>query len=98
MTDTGGPAFPTQELPQPQLQDGTWAQNWFPLDEGMTLLDKFADSALRGAISNQKLMDNVDALVETGGSPTGFEVVSRLSYNYAQAMIAEKRRLEKEDG
>ena len=85
MTNTGGPAFPTQEMPQPEKQDGTWDQDWQPLQEGMTLLDWFAGQAMQGMLS---FYGNED---ERANYPD----LAALSYAAAEEMIAEKQRREK---
>lgn len=86
-TDTGGPAFPTQEMPQPENQDGRWNQEWNPLDEGATLLDYFAGQALAALPhvleARERRYDSI-------------KVLSADAYTVARSMIAEKRRLENE--
>ena len=41
------PAFPTQESPQPQNDDGLWNQEWKPLQHGLTKREWFAGLAMQ---------------------------------------------------
>ena len=80
--DDGGQAFPD---PAP-CDDGA---------QGMTLLDYFAGKALAGILASPAY---VEAMLEyarqaRGGKVAG-EILSNACYDYAAAMIAEKRRRE----
>ena len=81
MTDTGGPYYP--EL--------------YPTDEVVqvaTLLDHFAGLFAQSIISDDS---NVRQLVDVAKVKdlSNEKAVSMLAYEFAQAMITEKRRLEK---
>jgi hypothetical protein len=81
ITDTGGPAFPQHWHPE---------MGWAPeqLDQGMTILDEFAKAAMQGELACQSEADGVYA------ESAGFDVLAIRCYKIAQAMLAEKRRLE----
>ena len=97
-TDTGGPAYPRQADWQFQ---GTPDEKMVEAGaEGMTLLDWFAGQALTAKLDGRVklLVERIrvgDDFVLPGDDVAGTELVARNCYIYAQAMLAEKRRLEK---
>ena len=80
-TDDGGPAFPV----------GHWQDD--ESKNGMSLQDYFAGQALAGMLGNEK---SFEAIIETARAGQDYTtlVMAQVAYNRAQAMIAEKRRLE----
>ncbi len=77
--DTGGFAFARQGS-RVDFGDG-----WIPSQDGMTLLDYFAAKAMTGMI------DYAGTHIGTDGA---HERLARRCYEIAQAMLAEKRRIE----
>ena len=78
--DTGGPAFPRQPTWHP---DG---RPWTTEQDGITARDYFAGLMLNGIAINDAM--RVDSNV--------YKAAAKIAYEQAQAMIAEKRRLEEE--
>ena len=76
--DNGGPAYPMPSGPEPRHNETTH------YNEGMTLLDHFAGLAMQAMASFGTTEDIAKAAKE----------YAEASYTLAEAMIAEKRRLE----
>jgi len=74
ITNTGGPAFPTEN----EHQSGN--QLWHY--EGMTLRDYFAAKAMQGLLANPKLQDQI---LKEGGAFGGW--VEHSAYGWADAML-----------
>lgn len=83
MADNGGPAFPQADNEQAHT------------NPGMTMLDWFAGQALN-AFLPVALREN--AFLGAGEGRTLPKWLASDAYDYAVAMIAEKRRREAEDG
>jgi hypothetical protein len=84
-SDDGGEAFPC-----PGTCDGSMG----PHNEGMKLRDWFAGMAMQGLIQSTDVLDLAQKLVERGYGDTVRQLLSEKAYEYANAMIAEKRRSE----
>lgn len=90
--DTGGLAYPRENYrsDSDELSVG---------QSGITLLDYFAGQALAGLISSLSTIESMEKLtdeIDKAGIPRDRVewLLSKRSYGYATAMIAEKRRLE----
>lgn len=82
-TDTGGPAFPSQEMSQ--------SVACAPLQQGMTLRDAFAKDIMAAI-----LWPFAEVSVSEGHSRVVVDPArcARIAYEAADALIAEKRRSE----
>lgn len=81
--EDGGAAFPFQ------FESLAGAKGWHE-SSGMTLRDYFAGRALTGLVGNQ---EQIDAFVgRTEGAAGVPKLVARLSYMYADAMLAERSK------
>jgi len=89
--DTGGPAFPT-----PALIDHETGEVAIDSVPGMTLLDLFAGKALSPCIAalDELSSDGLESVLKKNGCATTHQLCSKAAYEYADAMIAEKRRRE----
>jgi hypothetical protein len=82
--DAGGSAFP--------IEGG--ADSGLHPDPGMTLRDKFAESAMNGIVSSIISGDNYDRLraVANGRGLTLSQWIARDAYKQADAMIVERQK------
>ena len=100
MTDTGGPAFP--KIIHGELKRGDasgfgtthYQTMFFENSGGMTLLDWFAGQAMKAILSTEA---SVLALAR-GKLANPAKFVAETAYDQAEAMIAEKRKRENEQG
>lgn len=81
MKDDGGPAFPVHSN--------------VAIKKGMSVLDVFAAGAMQGQIAG--LYSSLEATKDflqkaTHAGRTTAECVARASYDYAEAMLAERKR------
>lgn len=79
MKDTGGPAFPHNELIN---LDGVILRSG-----GMTLRDYFAAKAMQGMLSNPKLATHI---LKIGGAYSGW--IEESAYSWADAMLVARRQ------
>lgn len=93
--DPGGPAYPCKREITPS---GDNREPYKVNYEGMTLLDYFAGLAMQAIIESG---DYKEAMVKSGsaGTPNVFrdcthDEIAQWAFDYAEAMIAEKRRRE----
>ena len=100
--DDGGPAYPLA-APSPLVdgkgeRTGEWRWEDEGIVEGMTLLDHFAGEAMAGRMAALASQDVVRARAAAAADCglTVTEADAVCSYDTAAAMIAEKRRREKE--
>ena len=87
----GGPAFPTHPAVDPDNGE-------YNTEPGMTLRDWFAGKALQGLIADpisyNGALVQIKADNSKGGSADICSVMARWSYDYADAMLAERSRHE----
>ena len=82
MTDTGGLAYPTMHV---TIESRGVTSTL--IESGMTLLDHFAGLAIQEVLHEQGMGDDGDN-----------KLLAKDCYGVAEAMIAEKRRREADDG
>jgi len=90
-SDTGGHAFPFDEefdkdghsIPKAGKRRS---------QPGMSLLDHFAEGAMRGQLSSAETVAALADELRSNEKPE--DLIAKISYDYAAAMVAEKRRRE----
>ena len=75
----GGPAYPSNN----EITLGEYCTTGHA---GMSLRDKFADSALRGVFSCERLMQNIIVEANESGKPIA-DVVALSCWRFADAML-----------
>ncbi len=85
MSNAEQPAFPTQEIPQPENSDGTCHQQWQPLEPGLTKRQWFAGMAMQGMLANERWMERIIENV----SGTAWPHIKNLAFDMADAMLKE---------
>ena len=85
MKDDGGPAFPYEDISKVALNGARSEWHVYP---GMTLRDKFADSA----ISLFPLADDDVRALVSGAMRPRHDIVAKFCYDLADAMLEERKK------
>ena len=93
-TDTGGAYHPTDVTWREQRPGGQQTRCDAQYG-GATLLDEFAKAAMQGVLAKDLKSSGDGIALHTSGLPHP-EELSEWAYDYAEAMIAEKRKREAE--